>query len=517
MKVNGRPVLDGYSNSEHNHSEHDIDIKVISPVDPDPKVYQPLILHQVPHNIDLLVSSSHKFDLPITLQPEEDEVVKICIDEPVIILGRSGTGKTTCCLYRMVQEFLRYYDYIQSSEEGKKRPLRQVFVTKNQHLCKRFRSQFLKLVTHHPTTAEFLVKQNNANSIFLTWEEFLSWLDVSLRKIQYEVKDEKRSPSCFDSHLMEHGTKVTASYFASIIWKELKIQNKHAFDPRLVWMEIKSFIKGYQASRELSKDEYVSLSHRIAPNFEDLRNEIYDIYESYKHFCEASSRLKSIQLYDDGDLVQELYQNMQCLKLQYHSMSWLFDSLYVDEVQDFTQSEIHLLIQSCKSPGCNVFLTGDTAQTVMKDVSFRFKDLKTSLFKNDDIAVQQAPPIFELKINYRSHSGILNLAKSVLTILEKHFPDSLDRVPSDQGMLSGPKPKFIKPCSAPTLMNVLAANHRTQSDIQFGHHQAIIVRTDARKEYVPIENALVFSVYESKGLEFDDVLLYNFFSDCEVS
>ena len=495
--------------SEHD-SDIDIDIEVTPPVDPDPKFYQPLILHPVPHNIELLVSSSCKFDLPITLQPEEDEIVKLRIAEPIIILGRSGTGKTTCCLYRMVQEFLSYYEHVESSEEKTDLPLRQVFVTKNKQLCKRFGKQFLKLVTPIATS------QNDYQyPLFLTWEEFLLWLSVSLRKI-YEAKDEKCSPTCFDS-LVVNGTKVTASHFSSIIWKELKIQNKHAFDPLLVWMEIKSFIKGYQASSVLLRDEYVSLSQRIAPNFEGLRNEIYDIYESYKHYCEASNRLKSVQLFDDGDLVKEFYQKIQCLKRRYGSMSWLFDSLYVDEVQDFTQGEIHLLIQSCKSHSCNVFLTGDTAQTVMKDVSFRFKDLKTSLFKNEDIAVQQAPPIFELKINYRSHSGILNLAKSVLTILEKHFPDSLDRVPSDQGMLSGPKPKFIEPCSATTLMKVLAANHRTPSDIQFGHHQAIIVRTEGKKEYVPIKNVLTFSVYESKGLEFDDVLLYNFFSDCEVS
>ena len=519
-----KPIPSVCDHSECDNSQ--IDIQVISPVDPDPKLYQPLILHTVPRNIDVLVSSSCKFDLQITLQPEEDEIVKIPTAEPVIVLGRSGTGKTTCCLYRMVQEFLNYYEHVVQSlkEETKPAlPLHQIFVTKNKHLCKRFGNQFLKLVTNHPiTTGPGLstAKQNDATHpqypLFLTLEEFFSWMESSLRKV-LEVKDEKCSPSFFDSHLVLSGTKVTASYFSSIIWKDLKIQGKHEFDPQLVWMEIKSFIKGYKATGELLRGEYVGLSPRIAPNFENVRNELYDIYESYKHYCDASNRLKLAQLYDDEDLVHELYQKIQYLKQQHCSMSCLLDSLYVDEVQDFTQSEIHLLIQSCKNPGCNVFLTGDTAQTVMKDVSFRFKDLKTSLFKNDDIAVQQAPPIFELKINYRSHSGILKLAKSVLDILEKHFPDSLDRVPSDQGVLLGPKPKFIEPCSATTLMKVLAANHRTQSDIQFGHHQAIIVRTDAKKEYVPIKNALVFSVYESKGLEFDDVLLYNFFSDCEVS
>ena len=59
-----------------------------------------------------------------------------------------------------------------------------------------------------------------------------------------------------------------------------------------------------------------------------------------------------------------------------YSDEWLFDGLYVDEVQDFTQCEVLLLIKSCK-PTSRLFLTGDTAQTVMHDVSFRFKDMKT--------------------------------------------------------------------------------------------------------------------------------------------
>lgn len=38
------------------------------------------------------------------------------------------------------------------------------------------------------------------------------------------------------------------------------------------------------------------------------------------------------------------------------------------------------------------------------------------------------------------------------------------------------------------------------------------------KEKIPeeLELALVLTVYEAKGLEFDDVLLYNFFTDSEV-
>lgn len=46
----------------------------------------------------------------------------------------------------------------------------------------------------------------------------------------------------------------------------------------------------------------------------------------------------------------------------------------------------------------------------------------------------------------------------------------------------------------------------------------ILVANEMAKEKIPEELglALVLTVYEAKGLEFDDVLLYNFFTDSEV-
>jgi superfamily I DNA/RNA helicase len=39
------------------------------------------------------------------------------------------------------------------------------------------------------------------------------------------------------------------------------------------------------------------------------------------------------------------------------------DSLFVDEVQDFTQAELYILTKLCRDPN-NLFLAGDTAQSV---------------------------------------------------------------------------------------------------------------------------------------------------------
>ena len=39
------------------------------------------------------------------------------------------------------------------------------------------------------------------------------------------------------------------------------------------------------------------------------------------------------------------------------------DSLFCDEVQDFTQAELYILAKLCRNPN-NLFLAGDTAQSI---------------------------------------------------------------------------------------------------------------------------------------------------------
>ena len=48
--------------------------------------------------------------------------------------------------------------------------------------------------------------------------------------------------------------------------------------------------------------------------------------------------------------------------------------------------------------------------------------------------------------------------------------------------------------------------------------QAILVVNDAARDALPeeLKFAIVLTIFESKGLEFDDILLYNFFKDSQV-
>ena len=77
---------------------------------------------------------------------------------------------------------------------------------------------------------------------------------------------------------------------------------------------------------------------------------------------------------------------------------------------------------------------------------------------------------------------------------------------------------LLESCSPSDLAIILRGNKRKTTTIEFGAHQVILVASNEARESLPEElsHALVLTIYEAKGLEFDDVLVYNFFKDSQV-
>jgi tetratricopeptide (TPR) repeat protein len=98
------------------------------------------------------------------------------------------------------------------------------------------------------------------------------------------------------------------------------------------------------------------------------------------------------------------------------------------------------------------------------------------------------------------------------------FKGSIDHLPADKGMFSGPTPVILESCEESDLALLLSSNKRESSRIEFGAHQVVLVQSKEAKENLPsiLKGAIVLTIFESKGLEFDDVLLYNFFHDSMV-
>ena len=203
--------------------------------------------------------------------------------------------------------------------------------------------------------------------------------------------------------------------------------------PTLVWTEIYSVIKGGQRSCDfwmgfLPKHVYLKSE---ASDFLYLaeKKAIYYIFLEYEKW-KAEQRA-----YDFMDVVnhiqKRLWHNGAYKRMQ-------MDYLMVDEVQDLTPKTLQILL---KLTAHNVFFAGDTAQTIAKGVGARFLDLR-HIFSGLDFEV---PRIVQLTTNYRSHGRILDLANSVVSLIELFFPKTIDKLVKEESDKDGMKPLVIMP------------------------------------------------------------------------
>ena len=63
--------------------------------------------------------------------------------------------------------------------------------------------------------------------------------------------------------------------------------------------------------------------------------------------------------------------------------------------------------------------------------------------------------MLQLTKNFRSHSKILDLANSVVSLVELLFPKTIDKLMKETSDLDGPKPILIEPSNIDHLSKIL--------------------------------------------------------------
>jgi tetratricopeptide (TPR) repeat protein len=323
--------------------------------------------------------------------------------------------------------------------------------------------------------------------------------DLMLRK----TKDMQKTLTSHRSLSFE----VDFEYFYQHFWSQIRYMVDS--EPLVVWTEISSTIKGSGDSHMfvgwfLGREEYLARRNK---NSMISREEMKNIYEA---FCKYERWKNFKGAYDFQDLVNFILNS-----LRFKGYSGVpIHYMMVDEVQDLTHATLTLLLKVTEQ---SLFFSGDTAQTIAKGVGFRFCDLK-SLFRDPSLD-HKAPAVKQLTVNFRSHGKILDLANSVIALIETLFPQTIDKLAKERSSIVGPMPMIIDSQNIEALFLMLFGSQSGEEiqreRIEFGCSQVIIVRNQQSKEDLPdlLKHALVLTVYEAKGLEFEDVLLYNFFTD----
>ncbi|KAG2132368.1 hypothetical protein DEU56DRAFT_981701 [Suillus clintonianus] len=480
------------------------------------------------------------------LSPQEQKVVDCATS--CYVLGRSGTGKTTTMLFKI----LGIQRAWQSSAIDMPKP-RQIFVTKSIMLATEVEEYFTRLLeslamggyTLHEI-AKLRAQRIEADLIDLD-DAPESQVNVPTRYSQLEDKhfplfvtfdrlakmiaadifnmDDPETKHIaelfFDTDDAEaRDSFVTYDVFAKQYWPHFPQGLTKNFSSWLVFSEFMGIIKGSEQTLGfpdgfLDRPSYLGLPFRSNPTFANQRDTLYDMFEIYRKFK------KQKRHFDVADRTHAILKVLRNQKFPGQQV----DCLYVDEAQDNLLIDALVLRRLCRNPD-GLFWAGDTAQTISAGSSFRFNDLKAFVYRMEQqrnsvtpirVPVHQ-PTMFQLATNYRSHNGIVNCAHSVIELITKFWPNAIDHLQAEKGVVDGVKPIFFTDLDDDTRCKRFLVGE-SASNSGLGHRQCILVRNEAavNKLREQLGNiGMILTLHESKGLEFEDVFLYNFFRDSAV-
>ncbi|KAK6527363.1 hypothetical protein TWF281_010543 [Arthrobotrys megalospora] len=480
---------------------------------------------------EMILQGGHQAEVPFIVSPEEESIINY-FDSSVCILGRSGTGKTTCLVFRLLASYIR--DRLVN--DGKE--VRQIFLTRSPVLAGKIRQYVNRLIDSHcmrfaieddlgeasdfdaiieddeVTTTSLLDVDDKDWPVICTFDSFAIMLERSLRFAQRNIFSSNSETSTIDIS----NRRVDFGKFKRTYWPSFPASAKKGLSADGVFSEIIGVIKtssSASAHQPLSEQQYQELSHRVAPNFRPgpEREAVYGLYKTYE------KRKTSLGEWDDLDRTSKLQRLLARDEKLSSRLRSRITEVFVDEIQDQRLPEIELLLDLVNDVKSFAF-AGDTAQCISRDSCFRFQDLKSLFFQKYErlgiLASQKDLAklnLFTLSKNYRTHNGILKLAAKVVDVLYTAFPYAIDRFTPEFGDFDGPAPIVFSGFASEIFTPREAESTTTISE--FGAEQVLIVR-DEETKYLLSETmgdkALILTILESKGMEFQDVFLFDFFS-----
>ncbi|KAF8453351.1 hypothetical protein BGX38DRAFT_417317 [Terfezia claveryi] len=503
--------------------------------------------------LDGIFTSGSSAEFPFDVAHDEVEIIRQT-SSASFILGRSGTGKTTCLAFKLLSSYIGSRANMDGDLSPDARPVKQIFITRSEILAGKLNGYIRRLINCQlgkfesddidTIGMEMLTEKDEESEardlwsltdadfpLVCTFDKLLAMVETSIKKGGRKFWDHTTpdSPTATRGRHNSEPTRipqeVDAQIFIGHYWSKIPTGIKGNIPVDLVFSEIMGIIKGSASSlpgrslKSLTREEYLNTSCRIAPLFtsEAERKQVYQIYELYE-------KLKGkYQDWDGVDRTRDVLMQMKETPALVNRLRDAIEEIYVDEIQDQRLIEIEFLLGLVKYPR-GVHLAGDSAQCISRDSTFRFSDIKALFFEVFDrtaTAMKRSslskPKEFRLAHNYRSHQGIIALGALLIDNLWNGFPDMIDKLRPEIGKYTGPMPTFFAGFKAEDVLVSQAFGVVDLYDqlADFGADQVILVRDEAVQKEIHSRvgtEVLILTVLQSKGMEFEDVVLLNFFS-----
>jgi hypothetical protein len=338
------------------------------------------------------------------------------------------------------------------------------------------------------------IKQFEGDVLYVTLSPYLA---ENARNLYYSFNyDNGRQTMAFLS-FREHletlhvpaGKPMTAHDFDR--WFTRYVHSSRIRDSHKLYEEFNGVLTGSPLDKPIMpREEYLDLGIRRSIFVPDDRPAVYDLFRRYLDY------LREAGFYD--------------LNLVAHASVPLsrpaYDWVVVDEVQDFTNIQLHLILRSLRAWD-RFILCGDSNQIVHPNF-FSWTNVKT-MFYEQRVSGSPAEIIRILHTNYRNSPDVTDLANRLLLVKNARF-GSIDR-----------ESNYLVRCnsSAAGGVELLADDDATRRELndktrRSAKHAVLVMRSEdktmARRLF---QTPLLFSIQEAKGLEYENVILLNFASD----
>ena len=273
--------------------------------------------------------------------------------------------------------------------------------------------------------------------------------------------------------------------FAS--WFTRQQQVFKGLDAHQAFEEIRGVISA-DATGTLTRDAFLALGVRQSIFSDTERPRLYDLFEKYRTWLAEAN-------FFDINLVARQWRDL--------AMPF-YDFVVVDEVQDFTNVQLALILATLKKAN-HFLLCGDSNQIVHPNF-FSWTKVKSLFWRDEALAQNQELKV--LRANFRNGRETTRVANTLLKIKHCRF-GSIDResnflvesVADEAGSVN------LLP-DTDTIKREL--NQKTRQSTQF----AVLVMRDEDKAdaRVYFQTPLIFAIHEAKGLEYENIVLYRFVS-----
>jgi hypothetical protein len=239
----------------------------------------------------------------------------------------------------------------------------------------------------------------------------------------------------------------------------------------------------------LTEDDYLNLGIKQSIFPEGERKTVYDLFSKYLEWLPDSG-------YFDTNLIAH---NVL------HRIEPTYDYVVIDEVQDITNVQLSAILKSLNTAS-NFILCGDSNQIVHPNF-FSWSQVKSLFYKQD----LRGNIIRVLATNYRNTPEVTHIANKLLLIKNARF-GSIDKESSYLVKPNSTHRGVVEFLENQPKINA-DLNRKTSRSAKF----AVIVLRDEDKPAAKsfFQTPLLFSIHEAKGLEYENIILYNVVSSYE--